>query len=385
MPKQNDLTTKEGFVAWYQADPETNKTVLESYLSEYDFDPKKYSDDESMLTDAFELFKKWMNSQAPKAETTETAPATEEAPAPKEAESDAEVVAGTISADDVEEAPVKAEQENSLVTVVMPIKDINLTKGNIRTVTDATGIEWLAASIGLHGIIEPVVIDQDYNLIAGYRRIMAAKEAGLTEAPVVVRQTSDKERFAIQVAENLDREDLSPVDKLRAIRQAKNLGYNNREIGPMFQIHENTVSNYLNVTDPETGVWPKTLDFINTNKREAYSISAIAEMANMGNDALYEYVTGEGADKGKVTAKDLKEKVAGIIDEEKPTKEPEFEADEFGTDEGAIGRATKVAVMTHINQLNAMLPNDELELDSDDIESINTLSEKLIELINTAS
>ncbi len=75
----------------------------------------------------------------------------------------------------------------------------------------------LAASITEHGVIQPLVVSSDetgegYILIAGERRLEAARLAGLTRVPVVVRQASDQERLEIALVENLQRSDLNPLE-----------------------------------------------------------------------------------------------------------------------------------------------------------------------------
>jgi ParB family chromosome partitioning protein len=84
----------------------------------------------------------------------------------------------------------------------------NITAGDLKD---------LAASITEHGVIQPLVVSsaetgEGYILIAGERRLEAARLAGLTRVPVVVRQASDQERLEIALVENLQRSDLNPLE-----------------------------------------------------------------------------------------------------------------------------------------------------------------------------
>lgn len=87
----------------------------------------------------------------------------------------------------------------------------------------------LAESIKAHGILQPISVehipnDGIYKIIAGERRFQAARLAGLTEIPcVILEEVGNNKRRAIQLVENLQREDLSPVDKARGILEFKEL------------------------------------------------------------------------------------------------------------------------------------------------------------------
>jgi ParB family chromosome partitioning protein len=92
-----------------------------------------------------------------------------------------------------------------------------------RTTVDPAELEELAASIREHGVIQPLIVsrgpdDGEYTLIAGQRRLEAAKLAGLERVPVLVRDASDQQRLELALIENLQREDLSPLETAEAYR-----------------------------------------------------------------------------------------------------------------------------------------------------------------------
>lgn len=85
-------------------------------------------------------------------------------------------------------------------------------------------IEELAASIRQHGIIQPLIVTYDenagsYTLIAGERRLHAARLAGLDTVPAVVREATDQQRLEIALIENIQRSDLNPLEAAEAYRQ----------------------------------------------------------------------------------------------------------------------------------------------------------------------
>lgn len=81
----------------------------------------------------------------------------------------------------------------------------------------------LAASIQLHGVLQPIVVrataDGEYELIAGERRLRAARIAGLTHIPAVVRETADGEQLELALVENLQRQDLNAIEEAAAYRE----------------------------------------------------------------------------------------------------------------------------------------------------------------------
>ena len=87
---------------------------------------------------------------------------------------------------------------------------------------DEAELEALAASVAEHGVLLPVLVTQTldgYQLIAGERRFRAAQLAGLERIPAVVRQVADRDQLELALVENLQREDLNPIEEAYAFRQ----------------------------------------------------------------------------------------------------------------------------------------------------------------------
>lgn len=88
---------------------------------------------------------------------------------------------------------------------------------------DDVALSELASSIKVHGVIQPLVVndqkDGTYLIIAGERRYRASKLAGLTSVPCIIKDYSEKQIKEISIIENLQREDLNPIESARAIRQ----------------------------------------------------------------------------------------------------------------------------------------------------------------------
>lgn len=97
----------------------------------------------------------------------------------------------------------------------LAVKKIKPNRYQPRRQFDEARLSELADSIRENGLVQPIVVSPDgdgYELIAGERRLRAAKLAGLDHVPAMVRKISDKERFVFSLLENLQREDLNPME-----------------------------------------------------------------------------------------------------------------------------------------------------------------------------
>jgi len=117
-------------------------------------------------------------------------------------------------------------------------------------ITEDSLIE-LSKSIKEHGIIEPLVVTKNittnkYEIIAGERRWRAAKLAGLTTIPVIIKESSPQEMLEIAIVENIQREDLNPLEEALAIEQLyKTFGLSKEEIGAKLGLSKPTISNKM--------------------------------------------------------------------------------------------------------------------------------------------
>ncbi|MBQ4562203.1 MAG: ParB/RepB/Spo0J family partition protein [Clostridia bacterium] len=103
---------------------------------------------------------------------------------------------------------------------MLRISDIEPRLNQPRKVFDETALSELADSIATHGLIQPVVVREDsrgfYSIVAGERRWRASKLAGLTEIPVVILDIDDAKAAELALVENLQREDLNPIEEAMA-------------------------------------------------------------------------------------------------------------------------------------------------------------------------
>ena len=104
--------------------------------------------------------------------------------------------------------------------VELKINDISPNEGQPRKNFDDTSLQELAASISESGVIQPIIVQKKsggYRIVAGERRWRAARIAGLTVIPAIVRELSDRETMVQALLENLQREDLNPIEEAYAM------------------------------------------------------------------------------------------------------------------------------------------------------------------------
>lgn len=105
----------------------------------------------------------------------------------------------------------------------LPIAEIEPDKNQPRKHFEPESLAELAESIRQHGVLQPITVRPNpaggYQIIAGERRWRAAREAGLTEIPAIVREVSDQDAMELALIENLQREDLNPVEEAFGYRQ----------------------------------------------------------------------------------------------------------------------------------------------------------------------
>lgn len=109
------------------------------------------------------------------------------------------------------------ETEDSNSSVMLKISEIEPNRSQPRKDFDENSLSDLAQSISQHGLLQPLLVRPlpigGYQIVAGERRYRACRMAGLTEVPVTIRELSDTETMELALIENLQREDLSPIEE----------------------------------------------------------------------------------------------------------------------------------------------------------------------------
>ena len=130
-----------------------------------------------------------------------------------------------------------------------------------RAVFDEAALQELTDSVRAHGILQPIVVRRSivgFEVLAGERRLRAAKAAGLTEIPVLVREATDEEMQTLALVENVQREDLNALEKARALRaMMSNFGLTQDQLAGRVGKARTTIANILRLLElsPEIQRW----------------------------------------------------------------------------------------------------------------------------------
>jgi ParB family chromosome partitioning protein len=142
-----------------------------------------------------------------------------------------------------------------------PIHRIRHNKDQPRKYFDEQALVELAQSIERSGIVQPLVVRQDgadYRLIAGERRLRAAARVGLTVVPVVIKDVSPAEAFELALVENIQRQDLNPVEEAAAFdRLMRDRNYTQEQLASTLGKSRSSVANTLRLLNLDTPVREK--------------------------------------------------------------------------------------------------------------------------------
>ena len=155
------------------------------------------------------------------------------------------------------EAGPASEAGPSAGLLVLPIASIYPNRYQPRRHFDEAQLAALADSIKAQGLLQPVVVRPGqkaggFELIAGERRWRAARLAGLSSIPAIVREASDQVAAELALVENVQREDLNPIDRARALRRLlEEFGLTQAQVGQRVGLDRSSVANLIRLTELE--------------------------------------------------------------------------------------------------------------------------------------
>lgn len=152
-----------------------------------------------------------------------------------------------INFNDFEQDIVEKTNPNDIVEI--NIDEIRSNPYQPRKAFDETSLNELATSIKEHGVVQPIIVKKDlkgYELIAGERRTKASKIAGLTTIPAIIRDFNDQEMMEIALIENIQRENLNPIEEANAYDNIiKSTNMTQDEIATKFGKSRSYITNML--------------------------------------------------------------------------------------------------------------------------------------------
>ena len=168
----------------------------------------------------------------------------------------------------------------------IPVENISANPRQPRSNYPTEGIDELAASIKEHGVIQPVIVTIDpsspdqYTLIAGERRLIAARKAGMRTIPIIIRDVSDRERLELALVENLQRSDLNPLEEAEAYRQLiEDFDLTHEEISERVAKSRSEVTDTLRLLSLAPKVQDALIDVVDAVSRAFGTYSTLAAAA----------------------------------------------------------------------------------------------------------
>lgn len=173
----------------------------------------------------------------------------------------------------------ESEDQNS--TVTLKISEIEPNKDQPRTDFDDKALSELAESIALHGVLQPLLVRPlvygGYQIVAGERRYRASRMAGLTEVPVVIRELDDRETMELALIENLQRENLTPIEEAKGYKTLMDTyGFTQEQVSSSVGKSRSAVANSLRLLNlPE-----EIIDLISQGKISGGHARALLSLEN---------------------------------------------------------------------------------------------------------
>lgn len=203
------------------------------------------------------------------------------------------VVGGGPSAHDPTlEAPTTAHPHEAITA--LGVERIRRGRYQPRRDFNPASLTELADSIAAQGVLQPIVVraleDGDYEIVAGERRWRAAQQAGLAKIPVVVREVDEKTALAIALIENIQRDDLHPLEEASALhRLAEEFSLTHQQVAEAVGKSRTTVTNLLRLLELE----PDTKAYLDQRQLEMGHARALLGLKGQNqSDAAHEVVRG---------------------------------------------------------------------------------------------
>lgn len=242
---------------------------------------------------------------------------------------------------DIQEIKEKAVSDKNADVNVINMSLIDNNPNQPRKNFDSNAIKELAQSIKEYGVIQPIILKPNgdrYIIVAGERRFRASKFAGLKEIPAIVRDYTNQEVQEIALLENIQREDLNPIETAKGMKELlTNYGWTQEYLADKLGKSRPVVANYLRLLN----LCPAVIELIESGKLSAGHARSLVVV----EDPEVQLRLAKQAVTKKITVRDMEKAVKEL---QSPTKKPKqtlsMELNEFvNTMQKKF--ATKVGIM----------------------------------------
>ncbi len=209
--------------------------------------------------------------------------------------------------------PIEEQVQENDTLKTLKITEVEPNRNQPRKRFDQESLEELATSIKEYGLIQPIVVtkkDNYYSIIAGERRWRASKIAGLKEIPAIIREDNEKINSEISLIENMQREDLNPVEKAMGIKTLiDNYNMSQEEIAQKIGKGRSTIANWVRVLNLE----PRVLEMAKEGKLSESHCKALLAIT----DPEQQYLTAIHILERGTTVRQMEKKAKSKIKETK--------------------------------------------------------------------
>ncbi|MEN6339114.1 MAG: ParB/RepB/Spo0J family partition protein [Clostridiaceae bacterium] len=227
---------------------------------------------------------------------------------------------------------VEEQEESGTGVLLVNVREIDTNALQPRKQFDETSLKELADSIRLHGIVQPLIVKKKasrYFIIAGERRFRAARLAGLEEVPVLMTDYDEAEIHEVSLIENIQREDLNPIEEAAAIRfLMKQHDMTQEEVAARLGKSRPVIANALRLLQlPET-----VIDMLRSGILSAGHGRALA---GLSDGKQIEQLAAECV-KNEYSVRALEERIKHLNDKKKPSEKkprPALSSDLAGIEE----------------------------------------------------
>lgn len=242
----------------------------------------------------------------------------------------------------------------------LPLREIEPDKEQPRKAFEEEALSELSKSIQEHGVIQPIVVRPipagGYKIIAGERRWRASRQAGLTEIPVIIKEVSDSEAMELALIENLQREDLDPVEEALGYKQLmERCNYTQEQTAARLARSRSAVANSLRILSLPEDV----IAFLRQGKLttgHAKAILSITDPAVQSEAAKIIVDNNMNVRKAEALCKKLQKQPAA---EKKPVSRPSIAAEVEISLQEVLGTEVKVRYEDGKGSLNIGFYSDE--------------------------
>ena len=190
----------------------------------------------------------------------------------------------------------------------LPLNEIDTNINQPRKAFDENTLKELSASIKTHGVIQPIIVvkmGERYMIIAGERRFRASKIAGLTTIPAIIKNYNEKEIAEVSLLENLQREDLNPMECARAMKKLMtDFGWTQEIVADRLGKSRPVVANTIRLLNLE----PEVIDMIEKGKLSAGHARSLVAVT----DKKAQIKLAKSVMEKKLTVRDLEKAVKSV-------------------------------------------------------------------------